>query len=71
MRGRQLLEDPSAAQEGKLPNRPWTSDKIGEDLSAKMLEQIRGFRVEIDLLEAKGKQSQNRNPRRHNKAPPS
>ena len=28
-----------------------------------MLEQIRGFRVEIDLLEAKGKQSQNRNPR--------
>jgi len=60
---RTLLDDLSAANESPLPKPPWTADKMGEDLIARMLESIRGVRVSIDALEGKAKLSQNRSAR--------
>ena len=60
---RTLLDDLSAANESQLPKPPWTADKMGEELIARMLESIRGMRVSIDALEGKAKLSQNRSAR--------
>ena len=57
----QLLDDLSAEQERNIPDkRPWTSDKLPDDLYEKMRRAIVGFNMIIDRVDAKWKMSQNR-----------
>ena len=57
----QLLDDLSAEQERNIPDkRPWTSDKLPDDLYEKMRRAIVGFEMPIARVDAKWKMSQNR-----------
>lgn len=57
-----LLADLSAAHEAVLaPKRPWTMDKMLPGTVGRMMKGITGFRMTVDLLEAKAKLSQNKN----------
>ena len=55
-----VLDDLSAAQEGRLPKAPWTTRKMDQDLYEKMRRAIIGFQMPIERLEGKFKMSQNR-----------
>lgn len=57
-----LLADLSAEHEAVLaPKRPWTMDKMLPGTVGRMMKGITGFRLTVDLLEAKAKLSQNKN----------
>lgn len=57
-----LLADLSAEHEAALvPKRPWTMGKMVPGTVARMMKGITGFRMTVDLLEAKAKLSQNKN----------
>lgn len=57
-----LLADLSAAHEAELaPKRPWTMGKMVPGTVGRMMKGITGFRMAVDLLEAKAKLSQNKN----------
>ena len=55
-----LLGDLSAAQESRLDKPAWTTDKMPEDLYARMRRAIAGFRMPLTRIEGKWKMSQNR-----------
>ena len=55
-----VLDDLSAAQEGRLPKAPWTTRKMDQDLYDKMRRAIIGFQMPIERLEGKFKMGQNR-----------
>lgn len=57
-----VLNDLSAAQEGRLPKAPWTTQKMDQNLYEKMRRAIIGFQMPIARLEGKFKMSQNRPP---------
>jgi len=52
---RRLLGDLSAAQEGRLPKTPWTTDKMPPELVNKMCKAIVGFELPITELLSKWK----------------
>lgn len=57
-----LLADLSAEHEAALaPKRPWTMGKMTPGTVERMMKGITGFRMTVDLLEAKAKLSQNKN----------
>jgi transcriptional regulator len=43
------------------PKRPWTMGKMVPGTVGRMMKGITGFRMAVDLLEAKAKLSQNKN----------
>jgi len=55
-----LLVDLSADQEARLAKRPWTTDKLPDDLYARMRRAIVGFEMTIAHIEGKWKMGQNR-----------
>ena len=55
-----LLDDLSAASEALLPKRPWTTDKVPDEMYAKMRRAIVGFELPITTIQGKWKLSQNR-----------
>jgi transcriptional regulator len=55
-----LLVDLSADQERRLAKRPWTVDKLEEDLYARMRGAVVGFSMPIDAIEGKWKMDQHR-----------
>ena len=55
-----VLDDLSAAQEGRLDKAPWTAHKMDQDLYTRMRRAIIGFEMPIERLEGKFKMSQNR-----------
>ena len=55
-----VLDDLSAAQEGRLQKTPWTPQKMNQKLYREMRRAIVGFQMPIERLEGKWKMSQNR-----------
>lgn len=55
-----LLGELSAAQESRLDKRAWTTDKMPEDLYARMRRAIVGFQMPLTRIEGKWKMGQNR-----------
>ena len=49
-------------QEARLAKRPWTVDRMDDDLYARMRRAIVGFEMAITRIEGKWKMSQNRSP---------
>jgi transcriptional regulator len=58
---RRLLADLSAMQEERLrPKPPWTLEKISEERMTALLRGIRGFALNLEVLEGKFKLSQDK-----------
>jgi transcriptional regulator len=58
---RDHVDELSAIHEGRLlPKKPWTSDKMAEGVMPRMMRMILPFRLEIALVDATWKLSQNK-----------
>ncbi len=55
-----LLDDLSATQERRLDKRPWTTDKLPEEVYARMRRAIAGFVMPVARMDGKWKMDQNR-----------
>lgn len=57
---RDMLDRQSAAYEGRLDKRPWTTDKMSGDALDRMMRQILPFRMTVDAIDGTWKLNQNK-----------
>ncbi len=57
---RDMLDRQSAAYEGRLDKRPWTTDKMSGDALDRMMRQILPFRMTVEVIDGTWKLNQNK-----------